>query len=201
MCTGPVIPVIVINEINDAVPLCQALVDGGLKVLEITLRSDCALEAISLVKEQVDGAIVGAGTVISVNNVMDCASVGAEFLVSPGTTTPLIDAVTEAKIPFLPGISSASEAMHLVDKGLHCMKLFPAEACGGASLLKSLYGPLPELLFCPTGGVHLGNAKSYLSLPNVPCIGGTWMLDPKIIAEKDWPKIEQQAKSATSLIN
>lgn len=199
MQIAPVIPVIVIDDIVDAVPLCQALVNGGLRVLEITLRSGCALEAITLVKEQVKGAVVGAGTVITAVNVIDAVSAGAEFLVSPGATPSLIEAAATKGIPLLPGVSTASEAMVLYDQGFECMKFFPAQAAGGIPMLQSFLGPLPHLVFCPTGGINLQNACAYLKLSNVLCVGGSWMITPEDVKAKAWSEIERKARLAASV--
>lgn len=199
MTTSPVIPVIVIEDINDAVPLATALVNAGLKVLEVTLRTDCGLEAISLIKQQVPGAIVGAGTVITAEDLSAAVAAGSEFLVSPGSTQALINAALSQAIPLLPGVASPSEAMNLLAQGMGHMKFFPAEAAGGIPMLKSIAGPLPQIKFCPTGGINLANAPDYLALDNVLCIGGTWMLDKALIAAKDWSAIEAKAREAAQL--
>lgn len=199
MTTSPVIPVIVIEDINDAVPLATALVNAGLKVLEVTLRTDCGLEAIRLIKEQVPGAIVGAGTVITADDLHAAVAAGSEFLVSPGSTQGLIDAALSQSVPLLPGVASPSEAMNLLGQGIAHMKFFPAEAAGGIPMLKSFGGPLPQIKFCPTGGINLASAPAYLALSNVLCIGGTWMLDKALIAARDWSAIEAKAREAAQL--
>lgn len=199
MKTSPVIPVIVIEDINDAVPLATALVNAGLKVLEVTLRTDSGLAAISLIKQQVPGAIVGAGTVITAADLKAAVEAGSEFLVSPGSTQGLIDAALSQSIPLLPGVASPSEAMNLLAQGIEHMKFFPAEAAGGIPMLKSIAGPLPQIKFCPTGGINLASAPDYLALDNVLCIGGTWMLDKTLIAAGDWPAIEAKARQAAQL--
>jgi len=199
MLTSPVIPVIVIDDIDDAVPMAQALVNGGLKVLEVTLRTDFGLEAISRIKQQVSGAIVGAGTVITAEDLEKAVAAGSEFLVSPGCTDSLINAALKGSIPLLPGVATPSEAMSLLSKGISHMKFFPAQAAGGIPMLKSIAGPLPQLKFCPTGGITEANAPDFLALPNVLCVGGTWMLDKKLVANKDWAAIEKIAKAASQL--
>lgn len=196
MLTCPVIPVIVIDDINDAVPLAKALVKGGLKVLEVTLRTDSALEAIRKIKESVPDAVVGAGTVINPDDVSKAVAAGAEFLVSPGSCSSLIDAASQKNIPLLPGVATPSEVMALLERGFKCMKFFPAEAAGGVSMLKSIGGPLPQIKFCPTGGVTESNASDYLALNNVLCVGGTWMLDRALVAAKNWSAIEERARVA-----
>lgn len=195
-----VIPVIVIADIKTAIPLCQALVDGGLAVLEITLRSDCALAAIEKVKQAIPDAIIGAGTILKPVDVQDALSAGAEFLVSPGTTPLLLDALQNHDSPFLPGISTASEAMVLWQRGIKTMKFFPAQAAGGTALLQALHGPLPQLNFCPTGGIHADNALDYLQLENVLCVGASWMLSPQKIAAQDWQWVQQQAAYAANIL-
>jgi 2-dehydro-3-deoxyphosphogluconate aldolase/(4S)-4-hydroxy-2-oxoglutarate aldolase len=199
MTTSPVIPVIVIEDIEDAVPMAQALVNGGLKVLEVTLRTDCGLEAITRIKKEVPGAIVGAGTVITPKDLRDAVAAGSEFLVSPGSTPELIDAALEQSVPLLPGVSTPSEAMNLLSRGISYMKFFPAEAAGGIPMLKSIAGPLPQIKFCPTGGINEKIAPNYLALDNVLCIGGTWMLDKAIVQAKDWATVEAKAKKASQL--
>ena len=199
MKTGPVIPVIVIKDLDTAVPIAKALVAGGLKVLEVTLRTPCALDAIKLIDQQVDGAIVGAGTVVQPQDVDASLAAGAEFLVSPGTTSALIRAAQEQHAPLLPGVATPSEAMALMDQGFNHLKFFPAEAAGGAAMLKSMAGPLPQLKFCPTGGVSLDNATNYLELDNVLCVGGSWMLQSDDIENKDWSSVTRAAQHASNL--
>ena len=199
MTTSPVIPVIVIDDINDAIPLAQALVNGGLKVLEVTLRTQYGLEAISKIKQAVPGAIVGAGTVITTQDLTNAIDAGSEFLVSPGSTALLIDAALQQSIPLLPGIATPSEAMALLERGITHMKFFPAQAAGGIPMLKSILGPLPQIKFCPTGGISVAIAPQYLALDNVLCVGGSWMLDKALIAAKDWSAIEAQAREAAQL--
>lgn len=199
MRRSPVIPVIVINDPEDAVPLAKALVAGGLSVLEVTLRTEHALQAIADIKREVAGAIVGAGTVISADDVARSISAGAKFLVSPGSAPKMLDAALQCSVPLLPGVSSPSEVMALMERGLRYMKFFPAEQSGGAKYLAALHGPLADVQFCPTGGVNPANASDYLSLPNVLCVGGSWMMDKAAIANKDWQTIERLARDAASL--
>ncbi len=199
MTTSPVIPVIVIDDIEDAVPLAKALVKGGLKVLEVTLRTASGLEAITRIKQQVPDAIVGAGTVVSVEDFSNAVAAGSEFIVSPGTSPELIEAALAHSVPLLPGVATPSEVMALLAKGFTHLKFFPAQAAGGIPMLKSIAGPLGQVKFCPTGGVSLANAPDFLALDNVLCVGGTWMLNKATIAAKDWATIEAQAREAASL--
>lgn len=199
MSASPVIPVIVIDDLQDAVPMAAALLDGGLKVLEVTLRTDYGLAAISAIREALPEAIIAAGTVISAEDVVNAKAAGAEFLVSPGCTPRLLDAAIAAGIPLLPGINSPSEAMALLERGLTDMKFFPAEAAGGVAMLKSIAGPLPRLRFCPTGGINMSNAADYLALPNVLCVGGSWMVDKAVLKNKDWGAVASMAREAAKL--
>lgn len=199
MYTSPVIPVMVINKLEHAVPLAQALVEGGLKVLEITMRTPIALEAIKAIKANVPGAIVGAGTVINLETLQQALDVGSEFLVSPGVTETLIDAVLDSGVPILPGVITPSEAMRLMEKGITEMKFFPAEAAGGVPMLKSFAGPLPQITFCPTGGVNPKNAMEYLSLKNVACVGGSWMAPAELVDAENWDEIKRRAAEAAGL--
>lgn len=201
MTTSPVIPVIVINDIEDAVPLAQALVDGGLIVLEVTLRTAHALDAIRVIKQAIPAAIVGAGTVITADDVANAVAAGAEFLVSPGSTPDLIDTAKKYTVPMLPGVATPSEVMALFARGIKHMKFFPAQAAGGVAMLKSIFGPLPQIKFCPTGGVTEANAKEFLSVENVLCVGGTWMLNKEDLMAKDWKKIKLKAQAAAKLRN
>lgn len=190
-----IIPVIVINEQEDAVPLAKALVAGGLDVLEITLRSEHALNAITRIKKALPNTIVGAGTVLNTDNFSAAQNAGADFIVSPGSSASLVEYALTQSTPFLPGVATASEAMVALDAGFTFQKFFPAEAAGGIKMLKALHGPLPHVQFCPTGGINSGNAQAYLALPNVACVGGTWMLDTDLIRNKKWDEISQATKS------
>ena len=192
---APVIPVLIIEDISSARDLGEALVAGGLPVLEVTLRTQCALQAISEMSK-IKGGIVGAGTLITYNDVKNAVDAGATFGVSPGATDNLIDACEEAGLPLLAGASSASEAMALLEKGYSVQKFFPAEAAGGAAFLKSLSSPLPQITFCPTGGISQKNALNYLASSNVECVGGSWIAPKEAIANRDWQQIEDLAKDA-----
>ena len=174
MRTAPVIPVLIVEELEHAKPMAEALVEGGLRVLEVTLRTPCALDAIKAMRE-VEGAIVGAGTVVNTHTLKLAIDAGSEFIVSPGLTDTLGRAAVDAGVPFLPGVANAGDIMRGMDLGLSHFKFFPAEAAGGANFLKSLAGPLPHIDFMPTGGVKPHNALDYLSLPNVLAAGGTWI--------------------------
>ena len=188
------IPVLVVGEIEDAVPTAQTLIEGGLRVLEITLRSDCALGAIERIAKTCPEAVVGAGTLRLARDVDDCINAGAAFAASPGSPAPLVEKVLDAGFPFLPGCATPTEAMALFDYGFEVLKFFPAEASGGAKMLQSMIAPLPDIAFCPTGGVSLENAKQYLKLPNVPTIGGSWVAPSDLIAQKNWKAIAEVAK-------
>ncbi|GAA1905318.1 bifunctional 4-hydroxy-2-oxoglutarate aldolase/2-dehydro-3-deoxy-phosphogluconate aldolase [Streptomyces durmitorensis] len=196
---APVVPVVVVEDVADAVPLARALVAGGLPAIEVTLRTPAALDAIRAIAAQVPDAVVGAGTVISATNVADSVDAGARFLVSPGWTDTLLAAMKASGVPFLPGVSTTSEVVALIERGVHEMKFFPAEAAGGTAYLKSLGGPLPQARFCPTGGIGLASAPSYLALKNVGCVGGSWMLPADAVAAKDWGRIEALAREAAAL--
>ena len=198
MTACPVIPVMVIDDINDAVAMATALVKGGLRVLEVTLRTVHGLEAIRQIKQQVPGAIVGAGTVINAIDAKNAKEAGAEFLVSPGSTEQLMDAALLLDIPLLPGVVTPTEAMTLLARGVTYMKFFPAQAAGGIPMLKSIAGPLPSIKFCPTGGINEANAKEFLALDNVLCVGGTWMLSKELIDAKNWLAVEEKARVAAA---
>ncbi len=183
---SPVMPVVVIDDADDAVPTARALLAGGIGVIELTLRTPAALSAIERVAAEVPDIVIGAGTVTSPDQAKQAADAGAKFLVTPGSTDAVVDACFESGLPFLPGASTVSEAMRLAERGLTALKFFPAEASGGVAYLKSIAGPLPSLRFCPTGGITVASAPSYLALPNVGCIGGSWLtasLDPATISK------------------
>lgn len=194
-----IVPVITINDIDDAIPMAEALVAGGLTALEVTLRSECAFAAIEKMIKHVPEAMVGVGTVNDAEKYRKAEDLGATFAVSPGTTIDLIKAAEGGSLPLLPGVATASEAMQMADHGYQYLKMFPAQAIGGTALLKSWAGPLPDLKFCPTGGVNLTNALDYLNCPNVVCVGGSWMLPKEVIAVKDWAEITKLASSANQL--
>ncbi len=195
---APIIPVLVVEDLAHARPLAEALVAGGLPVLEVTLRTDVALQVIAEMAK-VEGGVVGAGTLITPADVAAAVAAGARFGVSPGSTDALLAATEAADLPMLPGAASASEAMHLLARGYDMLKFFPAEAAGGAPMLKSLGGPLPQISFCPTGGVSPANAASYLSLKNVVCAGGSWVAPDKLVKAGDWKAITELAKEAAAL--
>lgn len=195
---APVIPVLVVESVATAKPLAEALVAGGLPVLEVTLRTPVALEAIRAMAK-VPGGHVGAGTLISPEDVRAAKAAGATFGVSPGATDALLAACEEEGLPLLPGAATASEAMRLLARGYDMLKFFPAEASGGAAALKALGGPLPQISFCPTGGVSPGNAGDYLKLSTVPCVGGSWIAPADLVAAGDWGAIEERAREAAGL--
>jgi 2-dehydro-3-deoxyphosphogluconate aldolase/(4S)-4-hydroxy-2-oxoglutarate aldolase len=196
---GPVIPVLVIDHLESAVPLARALSAGGLRVLEITLRTSCALQAISAIADAVPEVWVGAGTVNSAAQVQDAARAGARFLVSPGSTPRLLDALEDSGLPFLPGAVTSSEVLQMLERGHRHLKFFPAEAAGGAPVLKALSGPFPQVKFCPTGGIDLRLALGYLRLSTVPCVGGSWVAPADAVATGDWSRITALALEATRL--
>ena len=194
-----VIPVIVIDRVEDAVPLAKALIAGGLNVLEVTLRTAAAEEGIRQIVQQVPGAIVGTGTVCSADQVTLSEDLGCQFMVSPGSTDKLLTAAADSSIGLLPGISSASEMMRCMEYGYRDFKFFPAEAAGGAAMIKSLSGPFGDARICPTGGIGLHNVMEYLSLPNVLCVGGSWICPAQLVRDQRWDEIEQLAREASLL--
>lgn len=194
-----VVPVLTIDKLEHAVPLARALVAGGLNVLEITLRTGAAIEAIREMVRNVPGAIIGAGTVLRPEQAAAAMSQGARFLVSPGMTPRLIDAANAWPIAFLPGVATVSEAMSLADMGYRVLKFFPAEPAGGTAALKAIGAPLSDLMFCPTGGISAGNAATYLALPNVAAVGGSWVAPANLVAAGDWAAITVLAKEAAEL--
>ncbi|WP_213608090.1 bifunctional 4-hydroxy-2-oxoglutarate aldolase/2-dehydro-3-deoxy-phosphogluconate aldolase [Pseudoalteromonas sp.] len=196
LASAPVVPVVVIEKLEDAAPLARALYNGGLKALEITLRTPIAAEAVKLMKAEVPEAYVGTGTVVDKASFNASVEAGADFMVSPGVSDELLALAKESTIPFLPGAATPSEVMNLAAHGFNFLKFFPAEAAGGAAMLKSIGGPLPDITFCPTGGISLATAPDYLALNNVICVGGTWMLDKQLIENKDWQAIETLARQA-----
>ena len=199
MALCPVIPVLTIERVEDAVPLARALVTGGLKVLEITLRTACAIETIALISREVPDAVTGAGTVLNARDWARAAKAGARFIFSPGLTDPLIKVAADSPLAFLPGIATAGELMRGLDAGLSSFKFFPAETSGGAPALKALYGPFADVRFCPTGGVTAKSAPDYLALPNVVCVGGGWVAPNDAIAAGDWDRITALARTASAL--
>jgi len=199
MTLAPVIPVLTVRDAEDGVAQAKALVAGGLFAIEVTLRTASALSAIAAIAAQVPGATVGAGTITHPSQIEAALAAGARFLVSPGASPKLAAAAASAPVPFLPGVATASEALTLMELGFRAMKLFPAEAVGGVKLLSSLAAPLPDLKFCPTGGIDLAKAPAYLALPNVVCIGGSWMLPKAALAAGDYATVEALSREAAAL--
>jgi 2-dehydro-3-deoxyphosphogluconate aldolase / (4S)-4-hydroxy-2-oxoglutarate aldolase len=197
MAVGPVIAVLTIERATDAVPLARALMAGGVRVLEVTLRTDEAVAAIEKIAREVPAAIVGAGTVLGPRDLYAAQRSGARFAVSPGLTRPVLEAATEASMPLLPGVATASELMRGLDSGLDHFKFFPAEAAGGAAMLRALQGPFAACRFCPTGGITAAKAAAYLKLPNVLCVGGGWLAPADAIAAGDWGRITELARAAS----
>jgi 2-dehydro-3-deoxyphosphogluconate aldolase / (4S)-4-hydroxy-2-oxoglutarate aldolase len=199
LSTGPVMPVIVLKRLEDAVPLARALVAGGVRVLEVTLRTPVAFAAIEAIRKQVPEAIVGAGTVTRASEFEQAVAAGAAFIVSPGLTSGLIEAARTSSIPLLPGVMTPSEAMAARDAGFSRLKLFPAQQAGGIGMLKAMAGPLADLSFCPTGGITPETAADYLRLSNVICIGGSWLAPEAAVTSGDWRAMEKLAAAATAL--
>lgn len=199
MRTGPVIPVIVIEELAQAVPLARALVAGGVRVLEVTLRTAPALDGIRAIAKEVPEAIVGVGTLTKPQDFSDSVAAGARFGVSPGLTPALIEAAHQTKLPLLPGVFTPSDVIAARLAGFQQLKLFPAQQAGGIGMLKALGGPFPDVMFCPTGGVSAENAPDFLALPNVACVGGSWLVPRAAVAAGDWGKITALAKEASAL--
>ncbi len=194
---APVIPVVVLDEPADAMPLAQALLAGGVPIIEITLRTPRALDAIRIITDNVPDAVVGAGTVTTPGLVRQAVEAGAQFLVSPGTTDRLLDAIDDAGVPYLPGVASASDVMRILERGQREMKFFPAEACGGRAFLSAMASPFPDARFCPTGGITPATAPLYRELNNVGCVGGSWLTPRDAIATQDWRLIEKLAAETT----
>ncbi|MFY8273344.1 bifunctional 4-hydroxy-2-oxoglutarate aldolase/2-dehydro-3-deoxy-phosphogluconate aldolase [Pseudoalteromonas sp. SSDWG2] len=199
LTSAPVVPVVVIDRLEDAEPLAKALYNGGLRALEITLRTPVAAEAVKIMKQAVPQAYVGTGTVIDKATFDASIECGADFMVSPGVNDELLALASQTDTPFLPGAATPSEVMRLAERGFSFLKFFPAAAAGGPAMLKSIGGPLPGVKFCPTGGISLETAPQYLALNNVVCVGGTWMLDKTLIDNQDWQAIEQLARQASQL--
>ncbi|RPE71777.1 2-dehydro-3-deoxyphosphogluconate aldolase/(4S)-4-hydroxy-2-oxoglutarate aldolase [Pacificibacter maritimus] len=195
---APVVPVLVVNDVAHARPLAEALVAGGLPALEVTLRTSCALEVIAEMAK-VEGGTVGAGTLLTPEDVKAAKAAGAKFGVSPGATDRLLDACEAQDIPLLAGTSTASDVMRLLERGYTVAKFFPAEANGGAPALKAIGAPLPQMKFCPTGGISLKNADQYLSLSNTLCVGGSWVAPNDLVVKGDWKAIEELAREAAAL--
>jgi len=196
---SPVIPVVVVEDAADAVPLARALVAGGIGIIEVTLRSAAAIEAITAISAEVPDMLVGAGTVRSAEQAKESAAAGARFLVSPGSTDRLLDGLEDVGLPFLAGCATPSDMMRLIERGVSEAKLFPATVVGGVSLLKAVSSPLPQLRFCPTGGITPDSAPDFLALPNVGCVGGTWLTPKALVQAKDWGAITELAAAARAL--
>jgi 2-dehydro-3-deoxyphosphogluconate aldolase/(4S)-4-hydroxy-2-oxoglutarate aldolase len=196
---APVVPVVVIEDAGDAVPIARALVAGGLPAIEVTLRTEAAPAAIARIAAEVPDAVVGAGTVVAPHQVAQARAAGARFLVTPGSTPALLDALEASGLPFLPGAATASEVIALLAREIVYAKLFPAEALGGRGLLRALAGPFPQMRFCPTGGIDQDLAPEYLGLPNVVAVGGSWMLPASALRARDWATVERLARAAADL--
>ena len=196
--TGPVVPVIVVNDLNHAVPMAKALVAGGVRVLEVTLRTPVAMEALRAIIKAVPEAIVGAGTVLNTQQLHEVTEAGAQFVISPGITESLLKAATDGPIPLLPGISTVSELMTGMDYGLREFKFFPAEANGGVKALQAIAGPFPQVRFCPTGGITPANYRDFLALKSVLCIGGSWLVPAEALEQGDWNRITELAREAVA---
>ncbi len=199
LALDPVIPVVVIEDADHAVPLARALVAGGLRTIEVTLRTPAALDAIERIAAEVPEIAVGAGTITSTAHVSAAHAAGASFLVSPGTTPRVLDELLACGLPFLPGVASASDVMALLERGITAAKLFPAEVVGGVALLQALGGPFPDVRFCPTGGITAASAPEYLQLKNVACVGGTWIARGPLPHDGDWSRITALARAAAEL--
>lgn len=193
---GPVVPVLVINDVEKAVPLAKALMEGGIKVLEVTLRTPAAIDVIKRIAQEVPDSLIGAGTVTNAQQLKAVVEAGAKFAISPGMTADLLKAGMDSEIPLIPGISSTSDLMKGKDAGYTHMKFFPAEASGGVKAIKSISGPFPDVTFCPTGGIGPNNYNDYLALNNVKCVGGSWLAPDDAIESGDWARITQLAKEA-----
>ncbi|WP_076011694.1 bifunctional 4-hydroxy-2-oxoglutarate aldolase/2-dehydro-3-deoxy-phosphogluconate aldolase [Alteromonas abrolhosensis] len=195
---GPVVPVLVINDVEKAVPLAKALMEGGIKVLEVTLRTPAAIDVIKRIAQEVPDSLIGAGTVTNAQQLKAVVEAGAKFAISPGMTADLLKAGMDSEIPLIPGISSTSDLMKGKDAGYTHMKFFPAEASGGVKAIKSISGPFPDVTFCPTGGIGPNNYNEYLALNNVKCVGGSWLAPDDAIESGDWARITQLAKEAVA---
>ncbi|GAA6814541.1 bifunctional 4-hydroxy-2-oxoglutarate aldolase/2-dehydro-3-deoxy-phosphogluconate aldolase [Helicobacter pylori] len=196
---SPIVPVVVIEDIKDAVPLAQSLVEGGIHIIEVTLRSSCALEAIELIAKNVPKMRVGAGTILDPTQLEQAQNRGAEFLISPGLTIKLLEYAKKKDMPLIPGVSSSSEVMQALELGYSALKFFPAEYCGGVKLLNAFNGPFKGVKFCPTGGISADNMHSYLNLENVLCVGGSWLTPKNLIQNKEWDKITEICKRLLAL--
>ena len=199
MRLAPVIPVVVINDASAAVPMARALVAGGTPAIEVTLRTPAALDAIRAIAAEVEGAMIGVGTVLTARDLESARQAGARFAVSPGVSPHLLDAADDSDLPLLPGAATASEVMAMLERGYRHLKFFPAVPAGGHKLLGAWASPLPQVRFCPTGGISLSNATDFLNLPNVVCVGGSWLTPADKLAAGDWDAIELLAREAAGL--
>ncbi|WP_086981205.1 bifunctional 4-hydroxy-2-oxoglutarate aldolase/2-dehydro-3-deoxy-phosphogluconate aldolase [Vibrio aphrogenes] len=197
--SSPVVPVMVINELDDAVPMAKALASGGINIFEITLRTPAALAAITAIRAALPDALVGAGTVINTQQYDDAVAAGAQFIISPGYSEVLLKHAKESSVALIPGVATPSEIVTALEHGYDHLKFFPAEANGGAPALKSISGPLPQVKFCPTGGISPKNIADYRAIKSVATVGGSWMLPNDVLESKDWAKVEQLAKEAVNL--
>jgi len=196
---APVVAVVVIESLADAVPLARALVSGGIKAIEVTLRTPVALDAIRAIAAEVEGATVGAGTLLTPADIAAAEKAGARFGVSPGSTPRLLDAADESSLPYLPGAATATEALCLLERGYRLQKFFPATPAGGPEYMRALAAPLPGIRFCPTGGITAASAREWLALPNVVCVGGSWLSTSKLLRAGDWSAVEALARTAAAL--
>jgi 2-dehydro-3-deoxyphosphogluconate aldolase/(4S)-4-hydroxy-2-oxoglutarate aldolase len=199
LAASPVMPVIVLDRVEDAVPLAEALVKGGIRVLEVTMRTAVALDCVRAIRASVPNAIVGVGTITNVADMDEAREAGAQFGVSPGTTRDLLAHAVKGNFPFLPGTMTPSDVMRALEAGFTAMKLFPAQQAGGIGMLKALGGPFPQIMFCPTGGIDAESAPGFLALPNVACVGGSWLSPAALIASKSWNEIQKRAEAAARL--
>jgi len=198
--TGPIVPVLVINKVEDALPIAEALLSADVRVLEVTLRTPAALDVISLIAKELPEAIIGTGTVTNRHQLQQSIDAGAKFAISPGLTKDLLQAGNESSIALIPGVASISELMDAADLGYDHLKFFPAEASGGVNAIKSIGGPFPDIKFCPTGGINLNNVRDYLALSNVACCGGSWLVPNNIVENKDWSAITKLANEAVAFV-
>ncbi|WP_258804389.1 bifunctional 4-hydroxy-2-oxoglutarate aldolase/2-dehydro-3-deoxy-phosphogluconate aldolase [Pseudarthrobacter sp. NS4] len=196
---SPVIPVVTIDEPQYAVPLARALADGGVRIIELTLRTDSALESLKRIANEVPDILLGAGTILTPGQADAAVAAGAQFLVSPGVTPSLLDHMLALDVPVLPGVATVGEVMAVLERGLDTMKFFPAGPAGGPEYLAAIGAPIPQVRFCPTGGISLNSAPGYLALPNVSCVGGSWLTPRSAIENQDWQQITQLAQGAASL--
>ena len=197
---GPIVPVLVINKVADALPIAEALLAANIKVLEATLRTPAALDVISIIAKELPEAVVGSGTVTNRQQLQQSVDAGAKFAISPGLTTDLLQAGNEGEIALIPGISSISDLMDASDLGYDHLKFFPAEASGGVNAIKSIGGPFPDITFCPTGGINLKNIRDYLALPNVACCGGSWLVPNSAVENKNWSEITKLSNEALAFV-